>query len=410
MQLNRYKRLNDGGLSINILTVNCGSSSLKFALYSINGAQSISISGSFEKIAQNTGSFHVKNASDNTLDKTDLRISDHESAIEKLFEWLEANNYPAEKIDAVGHRFVHGGVKLTSPTIVTHDVLQNLRELIPLAPDHLPQEIKAIEAVCKRYPKLKQIVCFDTAFHADMPRVAKTFPLPRQLIEQGIKRYGFHGLSYEFIMEELKAIAGSTVAGGRIIIAHLGSGASMAAVKNGRSLDTTMGFTPTGGLMMSTRSGDLDPGVILYLLQEKELSPESVSDMLNKKAGLFGVSNMSSDMEELLARKDSENAGEAIELFCYQARKFLGALTAVLGGLDTLVFTGGIGENAPVIRELICREMEFMNINLDGGLNLESAPVISSENSFVTVRVIKTNEELMIARHTYKLINKIKEE
>ena len=410
MRLNRYKPLNYGGLSIYILTVNCGSSSLKFALYNVNGVESPSVSGSFEKIAQSIGSFHVKSASGNTLDKSDLRISDHESAMEKLFHWLETNHYPAKKLDAVGHRFVHGGLKLTKPTIVTPEVLQTLKGPIPPAPDHLPQEIKAIEAVCKRYPKLKQIVCFDTAFHHDMPRLGKIYPLPRYLLEQGIIRYGFHGLSYEFIMEELKSIDGSAVAKGRIIVAHLGSGASMAAVKNGRSLDTTMGFTPTGGLMMSTRSGDLDPGVILYLLGEKKLSSEAVSDLLNKKAGLLGVSDLSSDMEELLAKKDSKNAGEAIELFCYQARKFLGALSAVLGGVDTLVFTAGIGENAPVIRELICRGMEYLDIDLDARLNLKGAPVISSESSSVTVRVIKTNEELMIARHTCKLINKIKEE
>ncbi len=406
MRLNRYKRLNYGGLSIDILAVNCGSSSLKFALYSMNSVESISISGSFEKIGLSTGSFHVKSAQGNTLDKIDLRILDHESAIDKLFKWLEMSHYPAEKLNAVGHRFVHGGLRFTKPTIVTLEVLQNLRELVPLAPDHLPQEISTIEIIRKNHPEIKQVLCFDTAFHTGMPRVARTFPLPRHLIEQGIIRYGFHGLSYEFIMEELKAIAGSTVAGGRIIIAHLGGGASMAAVKNGRSLDTTMGFTPTGGLMMSTRSGDLDPGVILYLLQEKKLSPETISDILNKKAGLLGVSDMSSDMEELLAKQKDDNAGEAIELFCYQAKKFLGALNAVLGGLDTLVFTGGIGENAPAIRELICGGMAYMNVNLDVGLNLENAPVISSENSSVTVRVIKTNEELMIARHTCKLINK----
>jgi len=373
----------------------------------MDSTESLSISGSFEKIGLSIGSFHVKSGAGNILDEIDLRILDHESAIEKLFQWLEANHYPAEKLDAVGHRFVHGGVRFTKPTIVTPEVLQNLKDLIPLAPDHLPQEICTIEIIRKNHPGIKQILCFDTAFHTDMPSVARTFPLPRHLTEQGIIRYGFHGLSYEFVMEELNAIAGSTVAGGRIVIAHLGSGASMAAVKNGRSLDTTMGLTPTGGLMMSTRSGDLDPGVILYLLRENKIQSAAISDILNKKAGLLGVSDISSDMEELLSKqRDGNKAAEAVELFCYQAKKFLGALTAVLGGLDTLVFTGGIGENAPAIRELICGEMEFMNINLDGRLNLESAPVISSENSSVTVRVIKTNEELMIARHAYNLINK----
>jgi len=405
VRLNKHKRLSYGGLLIDILTVNCGSSSLKFALYNMNSAQSVSVSGSFEKIGLSIGSFHVKGASGNTLDKIDLRVLDHESAIEELFEWLETNHGSMEKLDAVGHRFVHGGVRFTKPTIVTAEVLQNLKELVPLAPDHLPQEIIVIETVCKRYPKLKQIVCFDTAFHTSLPSVARTFPLPRHLIEQRIIKYGFHGLSYEFIMEELKATIGS-----RVIIAHLGSGCSMAAVRDGRSLDTTMGFTPTGGLMMSTRSGDLDPGVILYLLQEKKLSPETVSELLNKKSGLLGVSDITSDMQELLAKQKDDNAGEAIELFCYQAKKFLGALTVVLGGLDTLVFTGGIGENAPVIRELICRGMEFMNVKLDVGLNLENSSVISSKKSPVTVRVIKTNEELMIARHVYKLISKIKKE
>jgi len=382
---------------------------LKFAIYEFGDAESICLSGSFEKISLSEGRFHVKNASGNTLNQIDLQIKNHESAVEKLFKWLETNHYPAEKLDAIGHRFVHGRDKFKSPTIVTPEVIQDLKSFIPLAPDHLPEEIKVVETITKNYSGLVQVLSFDTAFHADMPRVAKTFPLTRQLIEEGVKRYGFHGLSYEYIMEELNRIAVSKVAEERIIIAHLGSGSSMAAVKNGKSIDTTMGFTPTGGLMMSTRPGDLDPGVILYLLQEQKLSPDKINDILNKQAGLLGISDRSSDMKELLEIQKSDNkAGESIELFCYQAKKFLGAMTAALGGLDSLVFTGGIGENAPLIRKLICTDMGFVNIQLDESLNLNNAPVISGDDSSIKVRVIKTNEELMIARHTYKVMSKNK--
>lgn len=398
-----------GGLSIQILTVNCGSSSLKFTIYKFGGVENISLSGSFEKIGLSDGTFQVKNASGNILNQIDLQIKNHESAVEQLLNWLETNHYPAEKLDAVGHRFVHGGDKFRNPTFVTPEVLQDFKSIISLAPDHLPVEIKAVETIAKNYPGLRQVLSFDTAFHADMPKVAKTFALTRQLIEEGLKRYGFHGLSYEYIMQEINRVAGSKGAKGRILIAHLGSGCSMAAVKDGTSIDTTMGFTPTGGLMMSTRSGDLDPGVILYLLQEKKLSPETINDILNKQAGLYGISDISSDMEELLKIQDSNSkARESIELFCYLAKKFLGAMTAALGGLDTLVFTGGIGENAPLIRKLICTDMGFMNIKLDENLNLDNSPVISSDDSSVTVRVIKTNEELMIARHTYKVMCKNK--
>jgi len=382
---------------------------LKFAIYKLGDTESICLSGSFEKIGFSEGTFHIKNASGNTLSQIDLQIKNHELALEKLFKWLKTNHYPAEKLDAIGHRIVHGGDKFKSPTIVTPKVIQDLKSLIPLAPDHLPEEIKAVETITKNYPGLVQISSFDTAFHADMPIVAKTFPLTRQLIEAGVKRYGFHGLSYEYIMEELNRIAASKLAEERIIIAHLGSGSSMAAVKNGRSIDTTMGFTPTGGLMMSTRPGDLDPGVILYLLQERKLSPDKINDILNKQAGLLGISDRSSDMKELLEIQKSDNkAKESIKLFCYQAKKFLGAMTASLGGLDSLVFTGGIGENAPLIRKLICTDMEFMNIQLDENLNLDNATVISGDDSSIKVRVIKTNEELIIARHTYKVMSKYK--
>lgn len=278
--------------------------------------------------------------------------------------------------------------------------MEELHDLIPISPDHLPQELKVIRTVSQHHPKLKQVVCFDTAFHRNMPKLAQLYPLPRSLRDDGIIRYGFHGLSYEYITDELKKNIGKRAANGKIIIAHLGSGASMVAVNRGKSVDTTMGFTPAGGLMMSTRSGDLDPGVIVYLLRQKNLRPAAVAKMVNKEAGLLGVSKMSPDMKRLLEMKKNPDAVEAVNLFCYQARKFMGSLTAVLGGLDTLIFTGGIGENSPPIRKRICENMESFGIHLNTNRNKDNAPVISDDNSEVTIRVMKTNEQLMIARHT----------
>jgi acetate kinase len=282
-----------------------------------------------------------------------------------------------------------------------------LNELVPLAPDHLPNEITGIMAINKTYPGLTQVACFDTAFHRQLPLRAKMYPLPRRLFQEGIMRYGFHGLSYEYIMQELMTVAGEKVARGRIIIAHLGSGASMAAVKDGKSMDTTMGFTPTGGLMMGTRSGDLDPGILIYLLDEKGLSPNSLNEMLNTYSGLLGVSGRGSDMKFLLDNETkSSDIAEAIYLFCYQAKKFLGALCTALGGLDTLIFTGGIGENSPAIRKRICDDMTFLNIYLDPIKNESNKPIISFDGVPTTIRVMKTNEELMIARHTNNVVNK----
>jgi acetate kinase len=250
-----------------------------------------------------------------------------------------------------------------------------------------------------------QVACFDTAFHRQMPKVARMLPLPRALFDEGIVRFGFHGLSYEFVIQELERTAGAAAARGRVVIAHLGSGASMAAVRDGRTLDTTMGFTPTGGLMMSTRSGDLDPGVVLHLLQEKGLSPADVNEMVNHGAGLLGVSGIAADMQELLAAEAANpRAAEAIALFCYTARKYLGALAAALGGLDTLIFTAGIGENSPAVRQRICEGMEFVGIQLDAERNAQNAPIISPEHGSVTVRVVRTNEELMIARAVDRIL------
>jgi acetate kinase len=283
-------------------------------------------------------------------------------------------------------------------------LVADLQTLVPIDPNHLPQAIAAIEAVGRAYPTVPQVVCFDTAFHSRMPRVARLYALPRQLAQEGIIRYGFHGLSYEYVMEELRRLDRDAAAG-RVVVAHLGNGASMAAVRGGVGVDTTMGFTPTGGLVMGTRSGDLDPSVPLFLLEERGLTPTEVSDLLNKQAGLLGVSGTSADMRELLDREpDDMRAAEAVALFCYQAKKFLGALAAALGGLDALVFTGGIGEHSATVRERVCEGLEFLGIRLDPERNAAHAPVISSDDAAITVRVVPTDEDLMVARHTRRLI------
>jgi acetate kinase len=389
-----------------LLTINSGSSSLKFSLYHIGRSENLEFSGSLERIGLRPGLFHIKDAEGRTLHEQHPLLPDHDSAIRILFEWMQ-NMAPGQGLDAVGHRVVHGGRQYSRPHLITPKLIEAMKEYIPLAPEHLPHEIKAIQALAKAYPDLKQVVCFDTAFHLTMPAIARMYALPRYLWRQGLERYGFHGLSYEYIMQELKSEAGPKAAEGRIVIAHLGNGASMVAVRQGKSVETTMGFTPAGGLVMGTRSGDLDPGVILYLLEEKRMKASAVNEMINHRSGLLAVSGISSSMKDLLDEESGKpHAAEAIDLFCYQAKKYLGALVCVLGGLDTLIFTGGIGENAPSIRQRTCLNMEFMGIHLDSRLNDANAPVISPKKSPVTVRVMKTSEELMIARHTYNLVRK----
>jgi acetate kinase len=350
------------------------------------------LAGAGQRIGLAGGSFRVKGKPDENHD-----FPDHGAALARLFAFLRES--PAPHPELVGHRLVYGGHDYTEPHAVTPELLEALRRLIPFAPEHLPHELAAIEAVGRADPGLQQYCCFDTAFHCARPSIAKQLPVPRDLWREGVMRYGFHGLSYAYIMQELAREGGEEAARGRVIIAHLGNGASMAAVKDGRPVDTTMGFTPAGGLMMGTRSGDLDPGVLLYLQEQKQLSPGEVRDIVNRRSGLLGVSGVSSDMQDLLAREaEDSGAAEAIELYCYQARKHLGALAAVLGGLDTLVFTAGIGENAAPIRARICAGLEFLGISLHLGRNQMNKSVISGPESRVTVRVMKTDEDLMIAR------------
>jgi acetate kinase len=391
--------------SIHILTINSGSSSLKFASYRIGSSETLLQSGRLEGIGLQTSLFQVQDGGGKTLAEESHLLPDHDTALKRLFDWVK-KGAAGPDLDAVGHRIVHGGTRYSRPHRITLELCKTLEALVPLAPNHLPHEIKAIEGVRLAYPALPQVACFDTAFHRRMPPQAQHVPLPRNLWGEGILRYGFHGLSYEYIVEALRS-EGKEAANGRVIIAHLGNGASMAAIHHGISVDTTMGLTPAGGLMMSTRSGDLDPGILLYLLQEKNLTPSEVDEMINRRSGLLGVSGISSDMKELIEKMDKNRfAADAVALFCYQAKKFIGTLAAILGGLDTLIFTGGIGEKAPVVRRQICTGMEFLGISLDPDRNQVNAPIISVEGASTLVRVMKTNEELMIARQTNALIRK----
>jgi len=390
-----------------ILTINTGSSSLKAGLFrrQTDGTLAPVIAAAIERIGHAGSELRIQDAHGQVLAAWQRDLPDHQAAIAALLDWLKRGGDAASLV-GVGHRVVHGGPDHVEPQLVTEGLLADLRALIPIDPKHLPQAIAAIVAVAEAFPHAPQVACFDTAFHHQKPAVARIYPLPYRLAEEGVHRYGFHGLSYESIMDQLRGLGGGAAAG-RIVIAHLGNGSSMAAVRDGRGLDTTMGFTPTGGLMMGTRCGDLDPGVLLYLLQVRGMRPQQVNDLVNQEAGLLGVSGVSSDMRDLLAREATDpRTADAVALFCYQARKYLGAMSAVLGGLETLVFTGGIGEHAAPVRARICAGMEFAGIGLDPDLNRRHAAVISRDGARVMVRVMRTDEDLMIARHTLRLLAK----
>jgi acetate kinase len=387
-----------------ILTINSGSSSIKFSLYVLGQTERLALKGELGRIGVSQGFFQAEDHQGRQLTAQESDLPNHEAALKTLFDWLQGHEV-GKDLHAVGHRLVHGGMAHVKPQLMSPALIEDLKLLMPLAPDHLPDEIKGLEAVRRHFPDMPQVVCFDTAFHRRMPEVAQRYALPRSLIREDLRRYGFHGLSYEYITQELVKETGAVEGSGKFIIAHLGNGASMAAIEGGRSLDTTMGLTPAGGLVMSTRVGDLDPGVIVYLLQQKGMTPAAVNQLINHQAGLLGLSGISADMHDLLAQENTHaDAALAVEIFCYQARKFAGALAAALGGFDSFVFTGGIGENSATIRARICAPLGFLGIQLDQGLNEGNSPVISKKDSLVTVRVMKTNEELMIARHTRDLI------
>lgn len=383
--------------------MNRGSSTLKSTLYEVGDPESALLSITVDQVG-GSGS-HLKIAGPNGASLLDSQIQagDPNAALDVIFAWLGHNGY-LSGLAAVGQRLVHGGASYRDPQRITPEFLTEIAKLIPLDPDHTPAAIKGIQFIADRMPNLPQVACFDTAFHSSLPTVARMYALPRRLYDQGIVRYGFHGLSYEYVMGELHRLDGN-LADGRVIIAHLGSGASIAAIKKGKSIDTSMGFTPLEGLVMATRSGDVDPGILLYLSGNQGVPPNEMSKLLNKESGLLGVSGSSGDMRELLDKMPRDAAAaEAVDLFCYRAKKYVGAYAAALGGLDVLVFAGGIGEHSPVVRKRICENLEFLGVKLEDSSNKTNAALISSVESHVKVRVIKTNEDLMIVRHVLAVL------
>jgi acetate kinase len=401
--------MNKAQLSINadsprILTINGGSSSIKFALFEAGDSLRRILEGAIDRIGLPEAILHVKGSGQADNFSQPVTAPDHTTAVGTLMDWIE-NRIGPEGLTAVGHRVVHGGPKYSDPTLITKEMIEELQQLSAFDPEHLPEEILLTGAFHHRFPHLPQVACFDTAFHHDLPRVAQMLPIPRRYEAQGLRRYGFHGLSYSFLMGELARLAGREAAQGRIILAHLGNGASLAAVRDGKPVDTSMGFTPASGLPMSTRSGDLDPGLVWYLARTQKMSAKQFNEMINFESGLRGVSVTSSDMHDLLDRETQDiRAAEAIALFCYHVKKWIGAFAAALGGLDTLVFAGGIGENASIIRSRICGGLEFLGIDINEKKNLVNDGVISSNNSRVKARIIHTDEEWMIAKLTCRVL------
>jgi acetate kinase len=391
-------------MTAGVLTINGGSSSIKLALYAPGEPARCLLSGVLERIGLGDAVLHVKGADGQPSESQPLEAPDPASAAEQLIGWLE-RRADLGPVGAIGHRIVHGGPRYTESRRITPELVDELKRLSALDPAHLPGEIALIEAFARHRPALPQVACFDTAFHRNLPRVAQLLPIPRRYEAAGVRRYGFHGLSYTFLLEELARIAGPETANGRVILAHLGAGASLAAVRAGKCIDTTMAFTPTAGLVMGTRSGDLDPGLLVYLMRSERLTADQMDDLVNRRSGLLGVSEISPDMRDLLTRQANDTrAAEAVSLFCYQAKKWLGAFAAALGGLDTLVFSGGIGENAPEARARICDGLEFLGIRLEESRNAAGAAVISAEGSSVTVRVMRTDEEAVIVRDVRRIL------
>jgi len=387
--------------------MNRGSATLKSTLYEIGVRNQALLSISVAYSGTTSARLKITDAGRATLLDSSVRGRDSNAALEAIFAWLDKHQY-LSGLQAAGHRLVHGGARYTEPQRVTPKFLSALKKLVPLDPDHLPAAIKGIQFVARKFPKLAQVACFDTAFHGPLPTVAKMYALPRRLYDANIRRYGFHGLSFEYIVGELRKLD-AKLAAGCVIIAHLGSGASIVALQNGNSTDTSMGFTPLEGLVMSARSGDVDPGLLLYLLAQKKMSVKAAAALLNKQSGLLGVSTTTGDMRALLEKaKQDPHAAEAIDLFCYRAKKYIGAYAAALGGLDALIFTGGIGERAPAIREKICSGLEFLGIRLDAAQNAADAQVISTTASRVNIRVIQTNEDLMIVQHVLSVLGQSK--
>lgn len=381
-----------------VLSLNAGSSSLKFALFSVGQSLSRELLGSVSRIGLPESELKLCFESTGVQTTQSCEVADHALALDLVVKQIREAGV-GRSIAAVGHRILHGGESYHAPHLIDKRLVLELKRLSPLGPEHMPAQISLIEAVADRFPKVPQIACFDTAFHHDLPRVARQLPIPRRYEAAGVRRYGFHGLSYEYLMEELVRAGDPAATQGRVILAHLGNGASLAAVLDGRCIDTSMGFTPAAGLMMGRRTGDLDPGLPAYIARSEGMTPEQFDRMANHESGLLGVSETTSDMQELIALQQSDvRAKEAISLFCYQAKKWVGSFAAVLGGLDTLVFAGGIGENNASIRSGMVAGLGFLGIDLDEARNAANVSIISKNTSRVSVRVIRTDEELMIAR------------
>src|SRR5277367_6479558 len=378
-----------------VLTINGGSSSIRFAVFEAGRPPRPLLQGKLDRIGSTDAGLTVETGTGPARIAAEAAITGRVTDIGSLLDWLELQ--PLFKtIAGVAHRVVHGMLH-TAPQVVTVQLLDELRRIIPFDPEHLPRELELIDSMRRRFPQLPQVACFDTAFHRGMPSVATQLPIPRRYAAQGVQRYGFHGLSYTFLMQELERLGDPAATQGRVILAHLGSGASLAAVRNGRCIDTSMGFTPTAGLVMGTRSGDLDPGLMSYLALKDAMTAAQFQTMVNHESGMLGISESSADVRDLLARETSDpRAAEALALFCYQAKKWIGSFAAALGGLDTLVFSGGIGENAAPVRQRICKGMEFLGIDIDEHANERHASRISGGGS-VAVRVIRTDEESVIA-------------
>ena len=386
---------NEGSGSI--LVINGGSSTLKFALFRVGDGPVRELSGLIDRIGSPHGTFTWVENGTGRGDRRRVDAPDHTACLDMLMACVDGQ-CAQDPLRAIGHRVVHGGRKYRDPQRVTPVVMEELQRLSPYDPEHLPAEIELIKECARRYPRLPQVACFDTSFHRDMPNVARLLPIPRRYEKLGLQRYGFHGLSCSFLMKELARVGRPGEANGRIILAHLGNGASMTAVKDGKSVETTMGFTPASGMPMSRRSGDIDPGIVSYLARTEGMSADRFHRMVNTESGLLGVSEISSDMRDLFKEERSDpRAAEAIALFCYQAKKWIGALAATLGGVDTLVFSAGIGENSPVVRARICEGLEFLGITIDRLRNEKNEAVISKEGGRTTVRVIHTDEEREIA-------------
>jgi acetate kinase len=386
-----------------VLAVNGGSSSIKFALFEFGDNNRQLLSGKIEGIGLPSSRFVVQGVqADDHIDRSPSSLS-YATAIDQLTRWMTARLQHGALL-AIGHRIVNGGGQQRQPQVITQQLLQQLREASAFDPEHLPQELQLIDAIDAAFPALMQIACFDTTFHDTMPDVARRLPLPRRYHEQGVRRYGFHGLSCTYVMQQLMTLQPDAASRARVIIAHLGNGASVTAVKDGHSVDTSMSFSPCGGLVMGSRTGDLDPGLAFYFAQHEQMNAQQFHHMVNHASGLLGISEISSDMRALLSKEaDETRAAEAVAMFCYQAKKWICALAGAMGGIDTLVFTGGIGENLPQIRARICNDLGFIGIELHQDDNDRNAPLISNARSKVAVHVIRTDEEQVIAHAAFAI-------